>query len=248
MARAARRYQEVAEGLRKLILQGGYNPGDRILTERQIAEHLRVGRSAAREAILLMEIEGVLEVRKGSGIYLKAVGATATPKGDANDIGPFELIQARQLLESAVAGLAASTVTKADIMRMRDALELERSSIATGAQDYSGDELFHRLIAEATQNSVLVDTVNELWEKREGSRMWARLHERIFVTDYRLRWLDDHSAILAALQRRDPEAARRAMWQHLENVRVTLLELSDDEDPGFDGYLFDSSEVSKVFR
>lgn len=247
MARAAKRYQEVAEGLRALIVQGGYAPGDRILTERQIAEHLQVGRSAAREAILLMEIEGVLEVRKGSGIYLKAM-EHSTPKGDANDIGPFELIQARQLLESAVAGLAASTVTKADIVRMRDALELERSNIASGAQDYSGDELFHRLIAEATQNSVLVETVNGLWEKREGSRMWARLHERIFVSDYRLRWLDDHSVILSALQRRDPEAARRAMWQHLENVRVTLLELSDDEDPGFDGYLFDSSEVSKVFR
>ncbi|MBR3371306.1 MAG: FCD domain-containing protein [Rhodobacteraceae bacterium] len=247
MARTTKRYQDVAEGLRALILQGGYAPGDRILTERQIAEQLQVGRSAAREAILLMEIEGMLEVRKGSGIYLKAMAGT-TPKGDANDIGPFELIQARQLLESAVAGLAASTVTKADIVRMRDALELERSSIASGAQDYSGDELFHRLIAEATQNSVLVDTVNELWEKREGSRMWARLHERIFVTDYRLRWLDDHSAILAALQRRDPEAARSAMWQHLENVRVTLMDLSDDEDPGFDGYLFDSREVSKVFR
>ncbi|MDD7971048.1 FCD domain-containing protein [Roseinatronobacter alkalisoli] len=247
MARATRRYQEVAEGLRALIEQGGYAPGDRILTERQIAENLQVGRSAAREAILLMEIEGMLEVRKGSGIYLKAM-ETSAPKGDANDIGPFELIQARQLLESAVAGLAASTVTKADIIRMRDALELERNSIATGAQDYSGDELFHRLIAEATQNNVLVDTVNELWKKREASRMWARLHDRIFVTDYRLRWLDDHSAILAALQRRDPEAARSAMWQHLENVRVTLLELSDDEDPGFDGYLFDSREVSKVFR
>lgn len=247
MAQATKRYQEIAEGLRALILQGGYAPGDRILTERQIAESLHVGRSAAREAILLMEIEGMLEVRKGSGIYLKDM-STTTPKGDANDIGPFELIQARQLLESAIAGLAASTVTKADIVRMRDALELERSSIASGAQDYSGDELFHRLIAEATQNSVLVDTVNELWEKREGSRMWARLHERIFVTDYRLRWLDDHGAILAALQRRDPEAARSAMWQHLENVRVTLLELSDDEDPGFDGYLFDSREVSKVFR
>ena len=63
-----------------------------------------------------------------------------------------------------------------------------------------------------------------------------------------MRWLDDHKLVLSALQRRDPEAARSAMWQHLENVRVTLLTLSDDEDPGFDGYLFDSHQVSKAFR
>ncbi|MGY6694882.1 MAG: FCD domain-containing protein [Roseinatronobacter sp.] len=247
MPRASRRYQEIADQLRELIAQGDYRQGDRILTERQIAERLSVGRSVAREAILLLEVEGVLDVRKGSGIYLKRTDTDSLTR-DINDIGPFELIQARQLLESAIAGMAASTVTKPDILRMREALEMERASIDQGDLDYSGDEQFHRLIAEATQNSILVDTVRELWEKRARSRMWAQLHDRIFETDYRMRWLDDHNLVLAALQRRDPEAARSAMWQHLENVRVTLLALSDDEDPGFDGYLFDSHQVSKAFR
>ena len=247
MARTSRRYQDIADQLRDLIAQGDYRQGDRILTERQIAERLSVGRSVAREAILLLEVEGVLEVRKGSGIYLKRIGTDSLTR-DINDIGPFELIQARQLLESAIAGMAASTVTKPDILRMREALELERASIDQGNLDYSGDEQFHRLIAEATQNSILVDTVRDLWDKRARSRMWAQLHDRIFETDYRMRWLDDHNLVLAALQRRDPEAARSAMWQHLENVRVTLLTLSDDEDPGFDGYLFDSQQVSKAFR
>jgi GntR family uxuAB operon transcriptional repressor len=247
MPKATRRYQEISQKLRDLIAEGGYRAGDRIMTERQISERLSVGRSAAREAILLLEIEGLLDVRKGSGIYLKQVDAESL-SSDLNDIGPFELIQARQLLESAVAGFAALTVTKSDILRMRDALDEERASIETGQMDYLGDELFHRLIAEATQNSILVDTIRDLWEKRARSRMWERLHDRIFETDYRLRWLDDHGLILAALQRRDPEAARRAMWQHLENVRVTLLALSDDEDPGFDGYLFDSREISRSLQ
>jgi len=247
MPGAPRRYQEIAENLREMIAAGGYRAGDRIMTERQIAERLSVGRSVAREAILLLEIEGLLDVRKGSGIYLKQVDAESL-SSHVNDIGPFELIQARQLLESAVAGFAALTVTKSDILRMREALDQERASIESGQLDYSGDELFHRLIAEATQNSILVDTIRDLWEKRARSRMWERLHDRIFETDYRLGWLDDHGLILAALQKRDPEAARRAMWQHLENVRVTLLTLSDDEDPGFDGYLFDSREVSRSFQ
>lgn len=247
MTKGGRRYQETADQLRDLISQGGYRSGDRILTERQIAERLGVGRSGAREAILLLEVEGVLEVRKGSGIYLKR-NAGDNPRGDATDIGPFELIQARQLLESAIAGMAALTVTKPDILRMHEALGMERDSIASGRMDYSGDEQFHHLIAEATQNSVLVEAVGDLWEKRARSRLWAQLHDRIFETDYRLRWLDDHNLVLAALQRRDPEAAKRAMWQHLENVRITLLALSDDEDPGFDGYLFDPQQVSGVLR
>lgn len=247
MTRESRRYQEIADQLRDLIAQGDYRHGARILTERQIAERLSIGRSAAREAILLLEVEGILEVRKGSGIYLRKTD-TGNLTRLINDIGPFELIQARQLLESAIAAMAASTLTKPDILRMREALELERASIDEGNLDYSGDEQFHRLIAEATQNSILVDTVRDLWEKRARSRMWAQLHDRIFESDYRMRWLDDHNLVLAALQRRDPEAARRAMWQHLENVRITLLTLSDDEDPGFDGYLFDSQQVSKAFR
>lgn len=106
----------------------------------------------------------------------------------------------------------------------------------------------HLVARDATQNSILVDTVRDLWDKRARSRIWAQLHDRIFESDYRMRWLDDHKLVLSALQRRDPEAARSAMWQHLENVRVTLLTLSDDEDPGFDGYLFDSHQVSKAFR
>ncbi|MBQ1202771.1 MAG: GntR family transcriptional regulator, partial [Loktanella sp.] len=146
MPRVSRRYQELAAQLRDLIAKGAYQPGDRILTERQISEQLEVGRSSAREAILLLEIEGMLEVRKGSGIYLKQT-SPAGLGGDVNDVGPFELIQARQLLESAIAGLAASTVTKSDILRMREALEIERASIDSGEMDYSGDEQFHRLIA-----------------------------------------------------------------------------------------------------
>jgi GntR family uxuAB operon transcriptional repressor len=73
--------------------------------------------------------------------------------------------------------------------------------------------------------------------------MWARLHARIFDGGYRKKWLEDHGRILAALQTRDPAGARQAMWQHLENVRRTLLDLSDVDDPHFDGYLFDSGPV-----
>lgn len=70
-----------------------------------------------------------------------------------------------------------------------------------------------------------------------------KLHSHISSQDYREEWLDDHAKILAALQRKDPIAAKSAMWQHLENVKQRLLALSDVDDPNFDGYLFSSNPV-----
>ncbi len=234
-----RRYQDVAEALRVVIRDEGFAVGDRLPPERQLSDRLSVSRSLVREALIMLEIDGLVEVRKGSGIYLAAPSATTAPPV-RDDIGPFELLQARQLLESSIAAFAAEMVTKNDITRMREALEIERADIEAGSRDHSGDELFHRLIAEATQNSVLVDMVNELWRKRDQSPMWAKLHTRIFDADYRRNWLEDHQCILAALRVKDRDAARAAMWQHLAHVRETLMELSDVDDPAFDGYLFQS--------
>ncbi|WP_282094953.1 FCD domain-containing protein [Epibacterium ulvae] len=234
---AHRRYQDVANALKALIHETGLDVGERLPPERQLAERLSVSRALVREALLMLEIDALVEVRKGSGTYLAKPPAKPVMHSQ-DDIGPFELLQARQLLESAIAAFAADMVTKNDIIRMRDALDLERKDIETGSADHSGDELFHRLIAEATQNSVLVDMVNELWRKRDQSPMWAKLHSRIFDVGYRRNWLEDHQQILAALRAKDPNAARTAMWQHLDHVRETLMDLSDVDDPAFDGFLF----------
>lgn len=240
-----RRYQDVAEALKADILEKGYHVGDRLRTERQMSEDMGVSRSLVREAVIMLEIEGFVDVRKGSGIYVARLPVEEAAPG-RGDIGPFELLQARQLLESSIAAFAATMVTKADIVRMRGALEMERKAIEAGSDDYSGDEMFHRMIAEATQNSVLVDMIEELWRKREESPMWARLHDRIFDETYRSNWLADHQAILNALQCKDAAAARQAMWQHLDHVRHTLLELSDVDDPEFDGYLFNADPVASM--
>jgi GntR family transcriptional regulator, uxu operon transcriptional repressor len=235
----ARNYEDIADRIREVIQTEGYAPGDRLMTERKFSEIFGVSRSLVREAILLLEIEGLVEVRKGSGTYLVSDPAPrSASEADRDDIGPFELLQARQLVESEIAAFAARMVTKTDIVRMREALALERADLTSGTPDYAGDRQFHRLIAEGTQNSVLVDVVEDLWRKREQSPMWARLQTRIFESDYRLAWLDDHQAILSALAARNPEAARAAMWQHLENVREILMALSDVDDPEFDGKLF----------
>ncbi len=243
-----RLYQEIGIKLRNELNSGRYQIGDRLPPERNIAEQLGVSRTVVREAMIMLELENLIDVRKGSGVYVINLPGLQhdlpSLKVIHDDVGPFELLQARQLLESDIAAFAATQVTKSGIAQMRQALELERQSLLADEDNEDGDELFHRLIVEATENGVLIDIIHQLWLRRKNSPMWQKLHSRIAGTSYRRSWLDDHLKILAALQRKDPKAARQAMWQHLENVKETLLELSDIEDPEFDGYLFSSIPVA----
>jgi len=241
-----RAYQEIGLILQNELMEGLYKVGDRLPPERDIAERMNVSRTVVREAIIMLEIQNLVEVKKGSGVYVCNIPSSANTESselDNDDVGPFELLQARQLLESNIAEFAATMATPSDIGRMRQALALERKELESGASESSGDKQFHICIAEATQNSVLVDILKQSWGERLKSPMWRKLHTRISGQDYRNEWVEDHAKILAAIQRRDPIAAKSAMWQHLENVKQRLLELSDIDDPNFDGYLFNSNPV-----
>lgn len=235
-----RLYQEIGGNLRSAIEAGDYLTGDRLPPERDIAETFSVSRSVVREALIMLELEKVVEVRKGSGVYVLAREPEANGFRGDSGYGPFELLQARQLLESEVAAFAAMQATKTDILKMRDAIELERGFIERGEADETADELFHTLLAQASQNSALANMVVELWQTRKRSPMWHGIQQHVGKSEHDQQWLLDHQKILQAVLRRDPKAAKQAMWQHLENVKIMLLEVSDAEDPAFDGYLFES--------
>jgi len=241
-----RLYQEIGIKLRNELLSGHYKIGDRIPPERDIAESYDVSRTVVREALIMLELENLIEVRKGSGVYIinlpseQPASLNSITAAESEDIGPFELLQARQFLESDIAAFAATQVSKTDILQLRQALDMEKYILDSSGEDDDGDRLFHMLIAKSTGNSILAEIVEQLWLRRKVSPMWQKLHSRITDHSYRQEWLEDHQKILAALQKKDPKAARHAMWLHLENVKIKLLELSDVEDPAFDGYLFDS--------
>ncbi|WED29536.1 GntR family transcriptional regulator [Vibrio sp. DW001] len=250
-----RLYQQIGLKLKDKISAGEFKVGDKLPPEREIAEQMEVSRSVIRESLIMLELQNIVKVRKGSGVFvvntpddaqklMKEQHKIETDAEDDDDVGPFEMLQARQFLESRIAEFAAGQVTKNDISKLRTALDMERKHLDDNCLDYDGDEMFHIAIAEATQNSVLCDMVKELWVRREKSSMWRQLHERISDQDYRRRWLADHEKIYMALVRKDPTAAREAMWLHLENVKETLFELSDVDDPKFDGFLFSSYPVT----
>ncbi|ELV8624322.1 GntR family transcriptional regulator [Vibrio cidicii] len=252
----SRRYVSIGLDLLKQLEQGAYAIGDRLPTEREIAEQYDVSRTVIREAIIMLELEGLVEVRKGSGVYVVALpnqnrseaSGSAQPLSsvqclDGTDIGPFEMLQGRQLIESNIAEFAATQITKDEILKMRKVLSLEKQALESGEYAEDHDKEFHLLIAKASKNTFLIEVSELMWRKRAESKMWAQLHSHIDTSEYLLKWLEDHAKILSALQRKDPQAAKLAMWQHLESVKNTLLDLSDVEDESFDGYLFDSYPI-----
>jgi len=237
-----RAYKEVAEQILKLVFQNKTEVGERLPSEREIANTLQTSRTVIREAFIMLEIYDLIEVKKGSGIYLKSNNFKHRDFRLKNiiglhdyDIGPFELLQARQYIESSIVSLAANHVTKKDIKYLH---QLIKDGEKENNDNDEYDQKFHTKIAAISRNSVLAEIVKSLWEQRNHSPMWSKLHTHVTDKDLGKVWIDDHKKILHALRKKDSEEARVAMWQHLENVKKHLFILSDTSAADFDGYLF----------
>ncbi len=225
----SRLYQAVAERLAKSMAAGDFKPGDRLPAERDLAEQFDVSRTTIREAIIALEIQGMVDVRIGSGVYVSETRARSKSAPIEMDIGAFELTEARLLIEGEVAALAAVNATKEDIA------DLERLLVDMGKANVKGDgsgELvdrqFHERIAICTRNSAMVAMVEQLWTIRNRSPQCVRLFDKSRNRGNQP-VVDEHKAIVDALQIGDPTAARAAMRNHLSKVLDYLLDSSEVE-------------------
>jgi DNA-binding FadR family transcriptional regulator len=213
-----RLYLQIAEQLRKLIRKGSIAPGARLPAERELARRLGVSRPSLREALIALEVQGLLEVRVGSGIYVaRPAGATpALPLGD--DSGPFEVIRARWMIEGDCAALAARQATAAQLRAIRKAhADLQREA-KRHHNPLGADRAFHVRIAEATGNSALVLVVETLWDQRVGP-LYRALETKLEYPAMAGDTLREHAAVLRAIAARDPAAARAAMHRHMDMTR-----------------------------
>lgn len=213
-----RLYRQIADQVAGLIARGEFPPGSRLPTERALAQLLGVSRPSVREGLIALEVEGLVDVRVGSGIYVRHTRASA-PAADllGDSPGPFELIRARRTIESEVAEMAARSARDADIAGIAEAVRMMKSDIHGGDTYETGDRLYHVRIAEATRNSVLVSVVNMLWDMR-GSPVNTRLLRHTVTDGVRTRSIADHERILKALVARDPADAKLQMQKHLDRV------------------------------
>jgi len=209
-----RQYQLVADRVRALIEDERVAVGSRLPAERDLALKLGVSRPSLREALIALEIDGRVEIRGGSGVYVCAAPVGADPATSSLGESPAELMQARVVLESSIITLAAARVNKAALQRVGDALDAMRDDHASGRKPVESDRRFHLSIAEMAGNSVLVGVVGTLFDGRH-SPIGSRMSGQVESTQTWHAALAEHEAIYRALEARNPQAASAAMCSHL---------------------------------
>ncbi len=210
-----RLYRQIADQLRSLIQQGEYPVGSRLPAERDLALQLGVSRPSVREALIALEVEGLVDVRVGSGVVVLAPHATRKPREVGNAFGPFEIIRARQVLEGELAALAARRMTKAQVGHLQGVLVAMEGDIAAGSMPIHSDREFHLCIAQAADNAPLLRAVTELYDERNNPLFETFGHHFENAKTWRLA-LEEHRTVLGAIASRDADTARRAMQRHLQ--------------------------------
>ena len=221
-------YQQIAEKLRLLIIEQGLRPGQRLASERELAETFRVSRASIREALLALELAELVEVRTGSGAYVKAApagrAAPQVPQAMGVEPGPHEVLEARRLVEGETAYRAALHASPAQLEPIKATIEHMRIAARNPSirGEVLSDQEFHLRIAEASGNSVLAALVRELWATRGGA-MWNRWIERARTVKSHQMRVVEHAAIYEHLLHRRADAARAAMQHHIDSVVKRFL-------------------------
>ena len=215
-----RLYQDVVGQIQGFVRQGILKPGDRLPSEREMAERLKVSRSSIREAIRTMELQGLVESRPGAGTYIRAESLDALISIISSSVDRIknsakDIHEIRCLLEPEVAALAVERATEDDLKRIVEAIEDQERQIAGGHTGIEADTAFHFAVAQSTQNWGLLIIVSILEDALGDSR------DRTFQEPARARGsLVSHREVLEAIRSGDAPAARSAMSRHLMEVEV----------------------------
>lgn len=224
-----RLYEQLERLLREYVQDHGMQPGDRLPSERALAEVLRVSRASLRQATVSLEVQGLLEVRHGGGIYVRSL-----------DVDPErlkemltrrrrlpEVLEAREAIESMLALLAAQRRSDEDMAAIDDAIQAMADEIAAAELGAAADRVFHAAVAHAAGNKLLLDVMQALEGPVEETRL-----ESLSEPGRPRRSLADHRRIAEAIRRQDARGAERAMRRHLRAVAdIRLLRWTPTEPP-----------------
>lgn len=210
-----RLYQQIADQIRTFIDKGNYTPGARLPPERDLAQQLGVSRPSVREALIALEIEGSVEVRMGAGVYVCSVAQRKPQALATMGESPIELMQARAAIEGTVILLACAKATPESLVALRQILDNMLAAMAQNRSPLVFDRQFHQTIAAMAGNSVLERLVGELFDERH-SPIAARLSAHSESGQTWATALQEHEAILRALENRDVLAAQTAVRTHLQ--------------------------------
>ena len=211
--------EKIIKQIRGLITSGQLKPGDRLPSERKLAEKLGVSRAYVREAIQKLEFYGILKTLPQSGTVVAGIGLIAL-EGLISDIlmledGDFtSLVETRVILETQAAKLAAKRRTEEDIIEIRKAIAAHEEKIKTNENSVEEDLLFHLKIAEASKNTVL----NSLMLIITPDIVNNFIKYKVCDEESELKAHKEHQKILEYIIKQDGEAAAEMMQEHLKDV------------------------------
>lgn len=221
-------YEEIVNQLQNMLIEGKYKPGDKLPSEREMAESLGVSRPSVREAITALSAMGILDVRPGEGTYVAHTSDLETIKSwamllaiERNSL--TQLMEVRRILECEAAALAAKRATPEDIELLERVLNGMRETAERHEQSVEFDLQFHFAVGQATHNRVLHKLINTLDEMMHHTFLSNR-HEMYRAPGVASRIIAEHEAILDAIRRRQPNKARLGMAKHLDHVEKGLKE------------------------
>lgn len=221
-----RLYKNLARELFLELTNGKYAVGDRLPAERELATEHKVSRPTVREAIIALEVQGFVEVRVGSGAYVRRLPGSEDSPGF--NVTAFEVTEARLLIEGEAAALAAVDITDEELEELDSLVRriADENRRDQGTED--ADRSFHVVIARATRNAAMVNAVEELWRLRASSPASALLYAKARSAKVKP-VVAEHTAIVKALRTRDPTQARSAMRAHLRAVLDSLLFATEEQ-------------------
>ncbi len=215
--RPRRIYEDIVRQIQNLIAERRLQTGDRLPSERELAELLSVSRASVREALRVLSAMGLVEVRPGDGTFVRNPYASLDSSlwgllGEREFLR--DLLEARRIVEEEVVALAVQRATQEDIDQMQDLLDRRERELAAGKHDLETDLQFHQMVAESTRNPVLVSLVRTLCE------MWLRSREATGrAPNSPQKAQEFHLALVEAIRMRNEPLARGVMHRHLEHMR-----------------------------
>jgi len=216
--------QRIRDYLLRGVSDGTLLPGTRLPTERELARRFAIPRNAVRKALGQLEAEGTITRHVGRGTYLAGRAGAAEGEIPASSVAhtsPGELMEARLRLEPALADLIVINATPADFDRLE--MCLERAEKAATLDEFElWDAALHQALAESTHNQFVVQVFSLATAVRQQAE-WGKLKDRIVTPERRLRYQEEHRAIVRALTARDAESARESIIAHLQHARRNLF-------------------------
>jgi DNA-binding FadR family transcriptional regulator len=221
--RKDRLFRRIADQLAAQIESGEIGPGQRLPAERELARQLGVSRPSVRQALIMLQVEGMVEARNGAGVFVLRVKPARTLDVSVGDHGLLEVLRARRIVEGEVAAMAARARNLFDVLALRHALEPIEDLARNRKFGDASDRRFHLAVAVATHNDAMVTLVGDLYGRPQNHAV-ERAIVRHWAPALRAANLVDHRALVGAIEARDRRGARVAMQRLLDrNIWIATL-------------------------